>query len=132
MHGHQRKHMELRQAVANYIVSHSNCSSVEDRTELRRYAADVMRGGVWVGEDIVLAMARCLQRDIHVYTVIGSSPMIYTPLEKITSGAPVASAAPLRVAFYEPGHYKAVQSLPSPCSTDPGEPLPSMSSSTGN
>ena len=59
-----------------------------------------------VGEDIILATADCLKRDIQVFKYIednGTSPTIYTPLS-----GPVAQPS-LMVAFIEPGHYCAVQ-----------------------
>ncbi len=65
-----------------------------------------MKGSTWAGEDITLAAADCLKRDIHVFKFIetnGTSPIIDTPL------AGLAIHSPLMIAFFEPDHFRAVQ-----------------------
>ena len=64
-----------------------------------------MKGGTWVGEDVILAMAECLERQILVFMYVdgnGSSPEIFSPSTDSTK------KAPLRIAFYKPGHYRSV------------------------
>ncbi len=56
---------------------------------------------------MIKAATSCLGRAIHVYTASGKSwPLTYQP----ECGAAVASSLPVKLAFYEPGHYKAVYS----------------------
>ena len=105
MVGYQRNHIALRQAAAKYIASCVTCSSSADYVALRKHAADVMKGGTWVGEDVILAMAECLERQMHVFMYVdsnGSSPKIYSLSTDSTK------QAPLRIALYEPGHYRSV------------------------
>ncbi len=59
----------------------------------------------WAGEEVLLAAADYLQRDILVHkyiTVSGSSPMIYHP------AAGERNDSPISLAFYEPGHHRTV------------------------
>ncbi len=108
MVGHQENHLTLRQQAARYIASCVASSSSVDHVALRKHAADVMQGGTWVGEDVIMAMTECLQRQIHVFMYVdsnGTSPAIYSPSSNATK------LAPLRIAFYEPGHYQSVIDL---------------------
>ena len=102
---HQRNHIALRQAAAKYIASRVTRSSSADHVALRKHAADVMKGGTWVREDVILAMAEYLEWQIHVFMHVdgnGSLPKIYSPSTNSTK------QASLRIAFYEPGHYRLV------------------------
>ena len=106
MVGHQNNHMAIRQSVAIHVASQFDCGTADDLLARRQRTADIMIGGTWVEEDIILAGADCLKRDIQVFKHIeanGTSPKIYTPL----SGP--AAYSPLIVAFIEPGYYRAVQ-----------------------
>ncbi len=110
MCGHQNEHIKLRQRVANFIVSKSDLSSTADRVALRQHAAEVMKGGTWVGEDVIVEMANCLQREIRVYMCVsasGRSPRSYLPVPTVEQSLP-----PLSIAFYEPGHYQCVLKRP--------------------
>ena len=98
----QRQHTTLRASVASYVSRQANVASPEDKDSLRKRAAEVAKDGVWPGEDILLASANFLHQTIRVYLAHGvSSPISYSP--STTSSKP-----PLSIAFFEPGHYKAV------------------------
>ncbi len=108
--GSESKHTKLRNDIVQHMVD--NCADIagsasRPATELRRHFESMRRDGVWAGEDVVKAAASCLGRAIHVYTASGNSwPLIYQP----EGGAAVASSLPIKLAFYEPGHYRAVYS----------------------
>ena len=71
--------------------------------DVHNYVSDISSDGVWVGEDIITTAANHLQRNICVYMSTSStSPLVYSP-QTAYSMLP-----PLRIAFYEPGHFKAV------------------------
>ena len=120
----QRQHTTLRASVASYVSRQANVASPENKDSLRKRAAEVAKDGVWPGEDILLASANFLHQTIRVYLAHGvSSPISYSP--STTSSKP-----PLSIAFFEPGHYRAVvpncnsvnagvQSLSSCCGAPP-------------
>ena len=114
INGHPDGHVDLRRAVANYFVSQSNSSSSpEDVIAVRQYAAEILREDKWAGEDIIMAMANCLRRDICVYMYVGvggTSPNVYSP--HLADGEQLRGP-PVLVAFYEPGHYRYVSKRPS-------------------
>ena len=100
--------MALRQSVAKYIASQVDSSSSSDHVALRKRASDIMKGGTWAGEDIILYAVDYLQREIYVFMYIdtnGTSSKIYSP-----SSGPTKDTL-LLIAFYEPGHYMSVQPI---------------------
>ena len=53
-----------------------------------------------MSEDVILALANVSQFNIEVY-ITNTQPLIYT-------AASSSCVVPVRIAFYDPGHYKAV------------------------
>ncbi len=54
-----------------------------------------------VGEDASVALASVHHRHVVVY-IANAAPRVYTPVNNDVRGSPVT------LAFYEPGHYRAV------------------------
>ena len=76
-------------------------------------AVEVRKCGTWANEDITLATADYLKQDSHVITANRTTaPLVYSP--SIPS-----NKNPILIAFYEPGHYRAVTRVFNPvkCST---------------
>jgi predicted DCC family thiol-disulfide oxidoreductase YuxK len=117
LYRHEDAHADIRLKVAQSIADKASCATPDDRAALLRRAAYVSRDQAWPGEDVILATAACLKRHLHIY-VAGARdvPSRYSS-DVTSSGAP-----PLTLAFYEPGHYRAV--ITSPCT------LPSCSGSS--
>ena len=98
----QRKHKSLRALIASYVNRQAEAAAPEDKGTLFKCASDSATNGFWPVEDIVLATTNCLQRAIVVYVAhAASSPLTYSPMT-----AP--SKPSLTLAFFEPGHCKAV------------------------
>ena len=115
--GHEQGHMMLRKTIVDQLFRAGNmlggvaitCEELQ-KDDVRKQVAKLKEDGSWVGEDMILASAAHLQREIHVYvamdgkTAAQNSPRIYSAPP---STAPVGSL-PLLLAYYEPGHYRAV------------------------
>ena len=81
-------------------------SSLQDKS-ISCHIKEVCMPGKWVGEDAILCAADFLKRDIHVYIAAERfSPVIYSPRSTSTSSDAIY------IAFYEPGHYRAVKHKP--------------------
>lgn len=117
LYRHEEAHADIRQKVAQSIADKASCATPDDRAALLRRAAYISRNRTWPGEDVILATAECLKRHLHIY-IAGArdAPSRYSS-DVMPSGTP-----PLTLAFYEPGHYRAV--IASPCT------LPSCSGSS--
>jgi OTU domain-containing protein 3 len=104
--GHENQHSELRRLIANHMprckaLRDLSGSDVETMRKCQQRASAMMRDKVWAGEDVILAAADYLQRDIHVFIAAEqASPLVYS--------AGVTALPPVRIAFTEPGHYQAV------------------------
>lgn len=110
LHGHEQNHASLRQEIAKFINNYSSIifadiSSSANKAIFRQLAADTSTDGKWPGEDVIKATAYCLQREVHIYTASVSSPFVYKP------EPPPSTTEPLRLGFYEPGHYRAIIKL---------------------
>ncbi len=102
LYGHQDNHGNLRTSVANYIRSLAETAAADKRVALIQRADIAAKDRVWVTEDLIMAAAEYLHRNIHIYiSAKQSSPLVYSP----SSGSNYES---IFVAFYEPGHYMAV------------------------
>ena len=76
----------------------------KDAEAYRKLANTVAQEGRWVGEDVLPFATICLKVDIQLYLAIDSmSPILYS------SGLPGCTT--VMIAFYEPGHYKAVKTV---------------------
>ena len=76
---------------------------------VRQQLADMITAGVWAGEEMVIATAVYLRRQVHVYTYKTDAsfcPRVYGPPGQCADGL-----SSVRVAFFLPGHYQAVESL---------------------
>ena len=104
LYGDQNNYSTLRKSIANFIVSMQTGTSFADFESLRQLAANVSKDGTWAGEDVIVVTANYLQRQIHVYFAsVTASPLKYSP-----QLATLPSTLPILIAFYEPGHYRAV------------------------
>jgi hypothetical protein len=99
--GHENQHGELRCAVANHMPK---CKPVRnlsgnDTDSLRKcqQRADAMRQDkIWAGEDVILAAADYLPRDIHVFSAAEQAfPLVYS--------AGITALPPVRIAFKSQG-----------------------------
>ena len=100
--GHQNNHNDLRKTLSNHIRSQAEAAPPADRAVLIRRAADIAKCCVWVTEDVIVAAADYLRRNINIYiSATQSSPLVYPP-----STSPVGDS--LTIASYEPSHYMAV------------------------
>ena len=86
----------------------AECQLIGDAAAVRRRIDKIATDGNWVGEDIILAMADYLQRQICVFFASDTvSPLINSPTASDTCGV---VSDPIRIAFYEPSHFRAVAS----------------------
>jgi OTU-like cysteine protease len=116
--GNQLQHDVLRQCTARHmsvngikIFKKANITSA-DKESVLKSAHAINANGIWVGEDAILAAADYLKRDIHVFiAAVRASPLIYSPLTT------ASDLSPIKVAFYEPGHYRAVLPISQSSST---------------
>ena len=110
LYGDQLRHAQLRAAVVLLMKSkmEAECQLTGDVVTTGRRIDEIATDGNWVGEDVILAMAEYLQRQICVFFASDTaSPLIYSPTASDTSSV---VNDPIRIAFYEPGHFRAVAS----------------------
>ncbi len=123
VYGNESRHALLRHEVAQHIAGHSQtifadfCNEVASPSYYKMLAADVFADGVWPGENVIKATADYFRRNLHVFTAASNTPLLYSP--STSSDLPS-----IFLAFYEPGHYKAVVS-----SSSSSAPLGELSSS---
>ena len=70
---------------------------------VRQQLAEMMTAGVWAREEMVIATAAYLRRQVHVYTYTtdaSSCPRVYGPPGQCAEGF-----SSVRIAFFLPGHY---------------------------
>jgi OTU domain-containing protein 5 len=105
--GSESGHKSLRASAASFIESSGSIlggllhTSPDDNSSFTAHLANLRSLGNSVGEDAIIALAEVTQREIHVYAAY-VNPLIYRPTNLKCDQEPV------RIAFYEPGHYKAV------------------------
>ena len=115
--GHEGEHWLLRQNIVEQISTPGSIlagvtiSDDDLHSEaVRGHLAQLKKNGTWAGEDIILATAIHLKRNIHIYSGTGkSSPLVYSAPDSAAVNLPN-----IFLAYYEPGHYKAVVGLSSP------------------
>ena len=109
----ENEHIKLRQSVIDHILQlDANGKAllgvsidVADPS-VRQQFAKLRLLGTWAGEDIILTAAAFLQRPIHIYNYASkgnSTPLIYFP-----PASQVTSLSPICLAYYLPGHNRAV------------------------
>ena len=106
LHGDQSYHTELRQMIAkhvrdNYVhIFSMDRAAIDDEEAARVCAENISTDGMWAAEEVILASASYMQRDILVYMAVNKIlPVVYS---LILIGPKLQ---PIRVAFFEPGHY---------------------------
>lgn len=109
MYGDESHHLELRMRTAAHIA-HNYASlfgiSSADTASVISCARRIESVGTEAGQESIVTAADLLQRPVHLYkfvTTPGCSPEIYSP--RICK----AIYAPIAIAFYNPGHYRAVK-----------------------
>ncbi len=105
LNGHESDHMTLRQTIIQCLATTFGLASDDalGNESASNQVSKLMSSGTWVGEEAILATSAYLQRDVHVFTAFAkSSPLIY-------AANSANCAPPITLAFYEPGHYKAVR-----------------------
>ncbi len=106
LYGHERSHLDLRKSVADCIESNGSFFDVtvdkspDDNNDFLSHLQELRRVGVSVGEDAIIALAHVTGRPIRVHVAF-IEPLMYQPRQ-------CTSALPVELAFFEPGHYKAV------------------------
>ena len=101
---HEFNYSFFHSTVVQYILEHAACVASKDAEACRKLANTVAQEGRWVGEDVFPFAAIYLKVDIQLYLASDSmSPILYS------SGLPGCTL--VMIAFYEPGHYKAVKTV---------------------
>ena len=114
IYGSENRHVYLRQQAAN-IVAESGCildgltdTSPDDNHSFAEHLKVIRTPDKAVGEDMIIALAKFFKCCIKVH-IAHSEPLIYQPLTSIVSDCSV------NIAFYEPGHYRAVLPIDNAC-----------------
>ena len=70
---------------------------------LRQHIIEVSTNKVWVGEDVIVATADYLQKQIYIFVAASSaSPLVYSPTKVLPHYCLI------QLAYYEPEHYQAI------------------------
>ena len=128
----QDRHGLLRHQAAEWVEKHGNpvlvdglSLSPDDGLSMQDHLRSLRSEGTSVGEDAIIALSHVLNRNIIVY-IAGCEPLVYKP--SVLNGLEVCSQEPsISLAFYEPGHFKAVVPLPLEAAAITNEPLINMS-----
>ena len=101
-----KNYVDLRQSLAQLVSlqCQSACISSANYESLRQLANNIRKDGSWAGEDIILVTANFLQRPLHIYCASYTSP----PLVYVPELSSASQAVPVLLAFYEPGHFRAI------------------------
>ena len=103
LYGHQENHDAMCKAVSSYVREQSKNVSKTDYQDLCQLASNIIKDNSLIGEGTILTTANYLRHPVQVYIfAVNFSPQIYTPMISEVSAAPIA------LAFYEPGHYRLV------------------------
>jgi hypothetical protein len=113
VYGDESHHSELRMRTASHMALNyqslfkTSDTSLNDTEKVNMSVNRIKRDKEEVGQETILTAADLLQRQLHIYRFVtppGTTPEIYSPINK-----PVYP--PIALAFYEPGHYRAVKSI---------------------
>lgn len=106
--GKEDDYVMLRQLTVDYLASISadDLANISPAlaAQLRHQLDDAGRDGAYVGEAMIPVVASWLGRTICVYNGTGYEPTRPYHPQHVT----VMTSSPLSIAFYEPGHYRAV------------------------
>ncbi len=102
LYGDESHHAALRESISEELLNISRLAPAADMQDIHAHVENIKKDGVYVGEDVIVASASCLGRNICVYIAsIKSSPLVYKPPYE-------AKLSQVCLAFYEPDHYRAV------------------------
>ena len=107
LYGSEEQHAYIRKTVADYLEGHSDqieCTEFtnqDDSLSLSDHIIKLSQDGYWAGEDAILAVANVYHCTVQVFNSI-SEPREYKPKDSVILHNPIT------IAFYQPGHYKAV------------------------
>ena len=107
--GSEENFAMLREQVATWVEKTYNILgglmpySPDDGLHFHEHVKVLRFDGKAVGEDAIIDLTNIYKRSIYVY-IASSEPVIYRP----TDGCNATTSLPIRVAFFEPGHYRAV------------------------
>ena len=113
IHGNDTSYQILRQQVASHIEQSGvmlggwTNVSPDDGKNFKQHIQLLRTDREAVGEDAVKALSELFHRDVIVY-IANALPLVYSP-----NGGRRSGDGPIRLAFFEPGHYRAVISPPS-------------------
>jgi hypothetical protein len=113
LHGGESHHIRLRQITARHfdaqfqVIFGSNNLTATDKDAIHRRSLVLATDREEVGEEAIKTAADWMQSSIEVYTSSAKEPpLTYLPAPRCSCYQPLNQ--PLRIAFYEPGHYRAV------------------------
>ncbi len=112
LYGDEAQHCRLRLAIADHALQLADAgedllgvSSCNIDASTRRQIENMRIERTWAGEEAIVSTASYLRRPVHIYTYASNCdllPLMYSH-PKCDDGA-----IPIRLAFYLPGHYRAV------------------------
>ena len=111
LHRNQLSHSELRQNIAQHLLTNyakifkTTVDCKDDYDVISKCVNDMKTDCVWAGEESIIAAADFLCREIRVYkfsTSLHKIPIVYSPCSDLNF------SPALRIAYYEPGHYRCV------------------------
>ena len=103
--GNQSDHIRVRHRIADLINERGNIMSGlvgSDIKGFQKYVSSLHTPGdyLYIGEDTAIAAVVIFKREIHVYSAMLNT-LIYHPQCN-------AVDQPIKIAFFEPAHYKAL------------------------
>lgn len=122
LYGDETHHSQLRQHIASHLASNYaslfevDSSSSVDTESVASCVRHVERVNTEAGQESIVSAADYLQRPIHLYKFVtppGVTPDVYMPRARKAVHPPIA------IAFYEPGHYRAVINIRPPVAPTP-------------
>lgn len=113
VHGHQRRHGELRQETVHYIAEHLEHFGAIIEGDVGEFLVSAAQDGAWAGYPELLAMGRMLGVNIHLTTGgRPESPTVSTMAHYLGPEDP--SRRSIWLSWLSNGHYDAVLDRPCP------------------
>jgi hypothetical protein len=116
LRGDKSQHFKLRQDTAHLfsakfqVIFGVSSLTATDKDSIHQRARVLATDKEEVGEEAIIVAADLLQGNIEVFTSSAKQlPLIHEPTPRCACYQPLLK--PLRIAFYEPGHYRAVAEL---------------------
>ena len=110
MYCHQNAHLQLRKATASEIRQNGSAifniidTCPDDNNSFTEHVRHLSTEGEAAGQDAVMAFARITKRSIYVHMAF-TTPQVFEGKDQATAATP---NDPIQIAFFEPGHYRAV------------------------